>query len=509
MQSVKPPVEAPISRQTLSRTSICQCSSARSSFNPPRLTYLRSSPSKRMALAAETCAPALSTFCSSTITFPARIKACALSRDAARPRSTRTLSSRDFKSSSQFSVITSQCASSRKFRAQFLAQPSVQTAERFVAAIICEGSLPVFHTIFHEGVENLWLEKCVDRRNCRTKAAPFLSGFRKSRAPKLSLFLSLSCDFFQQFLVDVEVCVHVLHIVMLLEGFHQANHRVCSRSLEFDVVLRNVGHTRRSWCDARLLDGFEHAFVSGRLGRDFPVIAVVVEILSARLKNNVHQVVLFCSALGNDDVTLLVDHPGNGPGFSHVAAVFAEHVADFADGAVAIVGVDVQQNSDASRAVALERELFVGGAGQFAGAALDRPLDVVGGHVCRLGGGNRRTQARVALRITAIFGSNGYFLDETGENLAALGIERALLVLNCGPFGMAGHGSTSCSVNLDGAGFAFRGDHRFASASVPRYTSRRTLIIARTLVAPTWAYSVIWAKNHAIEARLDSISRHS
>src|SRR5215469_12576972 len=351
MQSVKPPVEAPISRQTLSRTSICQCSSARSSFNPPRLTYLRSSPSKRMALAAETCAPALSTFCSSTITFPARIKACALSRDAARPRSTRTLSSRDFKSSSQFSVITSQCATSRKFRAQFLAQPSVQTAERFVAAIICERSLPVFHTIFHEGVENLWQEKCVERRKGRTKAAPSLGGFRKSRAPNLSLFLflSLSCNFFQQFLVDVEVCVHVLHIVMLFEGFHQANHRVRSRSLEFDVVLRNVGHTRRRWCDARLLDGFEHALISGRLGRDFPVIAVVVEIFSARLKNNVHQVVLFCSALGNDDVTLLVEHPGNGPGFSHVAAVLAEHMADFADRAVAIVGVDVQQNSDTSR----------------------------------------------------------------------------------------------------------------------------------------------------------------
>ena len=47
-QSVNPPVEAPTSRQTLPSTSICQCSRARSSLSPPRLTYFRSSPSSRI-----------------------------------------------------------------------------------------------------------------------------------------------------------------------------------------------------------------------------------------------------------------------------------------------------------------------------------------------------------------------------------------------------------------------------------------------------------------------------
>ena len=45
----KSPVEAPTSRQIVPATSIFQCSRARSSFSPPRLTYFKSSPSKRIA----------------------------------------------------------------------------------------------------------------------------------------------------------------------------------------------------------------------------------------------------------------------------------------------------------------------------------------------------------------------------------------------------------------------------------------------------------------------------
>ena len=51
------------------------------------------------------------------------------------------------------------------------------------------------------------------------------------------------------------------------------------------------------------------------------------------------------------------------------------------------------------------------------------------------GGEDGRAQTRIAIRIAAaILGGNADFLDETGEDLATLGVERALLVLNCGPF---------------------------------------------------------------------------
>ena len=91
--------------------------------------------------------------------------------------------------------------------------------------------------------------------------------------------------------------------------------------------------------------------------------------------------------------------------------------------------------------VALVVDLFVGDAGQLAGAALDRPLDVLGGHVGGLGFGDDGAQSRVHVDVAAaIPGRDGHLLDEAREQLAALGVERALLVLDRVPLGMAGHG---------------------------------------------------------------------
>ena len=115
-------------------------------------------------------------------------------------------------------------------------------------------------------------------------------------------------------------------------------------------------------------------------------------------------------------------------------AILAEGVADFADGAIAVVGVDVEQDGDAAGAVAFELKFFVGRAGKFARAALNGTLDIVGRHVFGLGSGNCGSQARIRIRIAAAFGGNADFLNQASENLAALGVERALFVLNCGPF---------------------------------------------------------------------------
>jgi len=83
------------------------------------------------------------------------------------------------------------------------------------------------------------------------------------------------------------------------------------------------------------------------------------------------------------------------PGVRHVAPVFAEDVTDLAHRTVAVVGIDVEQNRDAARAVALQRELLVSGAGKFTRAALDGSLDVIGGHILRLSRNDGATQTRV------------------------------------------------------------------------------------------------------------------
>src|SRR6185437_2647323 len=130
--------------------------------------------------------------------------------------------------------------------------------------------------------------------------------------------------------------------------------------------------------------------------------------------------------------------------FGHVAAVFAEGVADFADGAVAIVGIDVEQDSDSAGPVAFQGKFFVVDARQFASATLNGTLDVVGGHVFAFGREDGGAQPRIAVGIAAaIFSRNADFLDKTGKNLAPLGVERAFFMFNCCPLRMPGHGNTS------------------------------------------------------------------
>ena len=111
-------------------------------------------------------------------------------------------------------------------------------------------------------------------------------------------------------------------------------------------------------------------------------------------------------------------------------------MANFADRAVLVVGEHLDDDGDATGAVALVGDLLVGDAFELAGAALDGALDVVGGHVLRLGRGDGAAQTGIAVGVSAAagLGGDGDFLDQTGEDLATFGVKRALLVLDCGPF---------------------------------------------------------------------------
>ena len=101
----------------------------------------------------------------------------------------------------------------------------------------------------------------------------------------------------------------------------------------------------------------------------------------------------------------------------------------------------LDQDRDATRGIAfvghfIERHPF-----QLAGTLLDRPIDLVVGHVvgsCLL---HRGTQPRIPGRIAATEPSrDGHFPQQPGEYLAALGVERRLLALDGAPFAMTGHG---------------------------------------------------------------------
>src|SRR5207249_11640455 len=117
------------------------------------------------------------------------------------------------------------------------------------------------------------------------------------------------------------------------------------------------------------------------------------------------------------------------------------------DGAVAVVGGALHQDGHSAGAVALEGDVLVGHAFQLAGPLLDGALDVVGGHVHGLGLLDRGAQAGVRVGVTtAEAGGDRQLADDLGEDLAPLGIEGALLVLDGSPLGMSGHRKSPSAV---------------------------------------------------------------
>src|SRR5882762_5938274 len=119
-------------------------------------------------------------------------------------------------------------------------------------------------------------------------------------------------------------------------------------------------------------------------------------------------------------------------------------MANLSHGAVAVISHRFNQQRYAARTVALISDLFIAHPLFRASAATDSPIDRVVGHVPGLGIEDGFAQPRIGVGIAAAgAGCDGDFLDELGEEFAALGVSRALLVLNRMPLRMSGHLSLS------------------------------------------------------------------
>ena len=236
--------------------------------------------------------------------------------------------------------------------------------------------------------------------------------------------------------VEVEVGVDVLSVVEVFEGFEEADHGVGLSALEFRVGRSDLGDFGVLGGDLCGLESFGDGFEVFGVGEDFPVVAFVGEIFRAGVENDFGQLVFAGGRFSDGDDALFGEHPGDCTFGAEIATVLGEGVADFADSAIFVVGEDFDDEGDAAGAVSFVSDFLVGDAFEFTGAALDGSLDVFGGHVLRFGGSDSTAEARVAVGIaaTAGFGGNGDFLDEAGEDLATLGVESALFMLDCRPF---------------------------------------------------------------------------
>jgi hypothetical protein len=123
------------------------------------------------------------------------------------------------------------------------------------------------------------------------------------------------------------------------------------------------------------------------------------------------------------------------------AAAARQHRPHLADGPVPVVGHRLDHQGGAARAVPLVPDLVVVVGAALAGRLGDGPLDVLLRHARRARPVDRQPQPEVVLGVgQAGAGSDGDLARQLGEQLAALGVGRALLALDRRPFGVTGHG---------------------------------------------------------------------
>ena len=109
-------------------------------------------------------------------------------------------------------------------------------------------------------------------------------------------------------------------------------------------------------------------------------------------------------------------------------------MANFAHDSIAVAGHHLNQQAHAARAVTLKSHFIQGLAFQIAGAALNRALNIVVGHVFALGRQNSGAQARIGIRISSTgTRRDRQFANYLGENLATAGVRSSLLMFDCGP----------------------------------------------------------------------------
>jgi len=86
----------------------------------------------------------------------------------------------------------------------------------------------IFHRVFHEGVENNLTET---QMRIKKKYRPYRA------ATSEQTFLSQPLP--PAILINIKVGVHILHVIMIFQHFHQANHGASSRSLQLDVFAES------------------------------------------------------------------------------------------------------------------------------------------------------------------------------------------------------------------------------------------------------------------------------
>src|SRR5699024_3183968 len=240
---------------------------------------------------------------------------------------------------------------------------------------------------------------------------------------------------------NVDVRVDVLDVVRVLQRVDEGEH--LARAVGVDGHLDRGAETglRRLVVDPGRLARTAHLDQVGGLADHLELLTQVVDLLRAGVEDGHEHVVLGELTLVQQDLALAGEHVRHRAGVGEIASVTGHGHAHLTGGAVAVVRQTLDQQGHAVRTVALVHDgLPLGAARLLAGTPLPCTLDVVRGDGVLLGLLDGVEERGVAGRVApAGAGCHLDVLDQLGEELAALGVDRRLLVLGGGPLGMACH----------------------------------------------------------------------
>src|SRR5439155_15507455 len=244
----------------------------------------------------------------------------------------------------------------------------------------------------------------------------------------------------QHVLADLEIGVHVLHVIAVFEGFEQLEQPRRGIFVEHRGGFRAPAEPCRSGGPETLLQRVAHAVeILRRRDHDMPV-CIALDIASPGLDRRFEHLVSAGRSGRVGDLADMVEHEADAARLAEGAGCLGEGGAHLAGGAVAVIGQGLDDDRHPARPIALVAHFFIGIPALAAGAALNRALDGVLRHVGLARRQHSGAQPRVGVGVgQARTRRGGQFPDDLGEDLGALFVLRALPVHDVFELRMAGH----------------------------------------------------------------------
>src|SRR5258708_18483326 len=246
----------------------------------------------------------------------------------------------------------------------------------------------------------------------------------------------------EDFLRPVELRVDLLDIVQILERFDEPDDLLRLLALEAHRVRRPHRDLRVSDFQLLGLERLLHGLEAVRRGVDGHEVAIRLDILGPGVDGGELDLVGRAALRVDLDDALLLEEPLHRSRLAELPVVPRERRAHLRCGAVPAVRRGLDHDRDAARSVALIDDALDLRALGASDGLFDRPLDVRERYVDRPGAVHRETEPEVPVGIAAALARRKHDLaGHLGEDRATFDVVRALLALDRGPLGMAGHRS--------------------------------------------------------------------